>query len=84
MQTIVVRSLLLMFAILLGGFGGAAVSVALKPASMTPVPGNACGGGAICEPWMELLRSYEPPPAAIRAPKAPKLKVRPSRRRQFG
>ncbi len=89
MRKFVVRLLPLVHALFFGVMGSAVVLVSLVP--LTPSqnpeygsdPKNACEGGAICENWMELLRNYEPPPAVVRSPKGPKLKVRPSRGRQF-
>lgn len=67
-----------------GALGSAVVLLSLVPMmpASNPLPAgiNACEGGAICEPWMELLEHYRPP----RAAKQDKLKVRPSRRLQFG
>ncbi len=84
MRKFVVRSLLIAFALVSAGLGGGIIGVVMKPPSKVYPPLNACEGGAICENWMELLRNNGPTPEVVRSRKAPKLKVRPSRRPQFG
>jgi hypothetical protein len=59
MRTIVVRSILVVMALVLGSLGGAVVGF-----SMRPQPKTACEGGAICEPWFMLVPEAKRKPAA--------------------
>ena len=90
MRKIVVRLLPMIRALFIGVMGSAVVLVALVLLTSSqnpqhiPNPNSACNSGAICENWLYLLRFYEPPSAVVRSSKRPKLKVWPSRKRQFG